>query len=574
MPNLDVSELNIVLSVLGTFIVLYGIISVKIKQKWYLGEALPAVAIGVALGPIAAKFLDSERWGSAEKGQTPEITLGVTRVMIGLQLVIAGYQLPAKYNLKRWKEMLMCLLPIMTIMWLCTTLCMLATVPKVTLLAALVIGSCVTCTDPILSQAIAKGPFADKFVARPLREIISSEAGANDGFGFPFLLLAVYLIRHADIPGAGENKEGAVAVAGQAARLLFAREEQVGRLGGGVGVALKNWFLETWLYIVFLSIIYGAVVGYGSCKAVKFALRKKWIDSESYVLFPAALGMFIVGTCGAIGTDDLLACFVAGNALNWDGEFLEETERRHDEVNSCIDVLLNFGGFMYIGTIMPWSQFNDPDGTGLTYGRLILLGLMVILFRRIPSILLSYKLMPAVVNGWKEALFMGYFGPIGAGAVFYVEHTRHLFPELGEGDEEETNLVRVMVPVVYWLVLFSIIVHGLSIPALNLIYGWMGVKPIQEDAVEIRRVSMRVATPVNAVPGDRDTFIAYNRFSRPVFDPDTLPTARDEPNIGYAVGEYPRDIKPSPRVNYKLYPDDDIEQEKQRAQRRVIRYGQ
>jgi NhaP-type Na+/H+ or K+/H+ antiporter len=197
--------------------------------------------------------------------------------MIGVQLVIAGYQLPAKYNLMRWKEMALCLLPIMTIMWLCTTLCMLATVPKVTLLAALVIGSCVTCTDPILSQAIAKGPFADKFVARPLREIISSEAGANDGFGFPFLMLAVYLIRHADIPGAGKKEEAAGAVAeaaGEAARMLFAREEAVGRLGGGVGEAMKNWFLETWLYIVLLSVAYGIVLGYGSCRAVKFALRK------------------------------------------------------------------------------------------------------------------------------------------------------------------------------------------------------------------------------------------------------------------------------------------------------------
>lgn len=144
-------------------------------------------------------------------------------MVIGVQLVIAGYQLPAKYQLKRWKEMLLCLLPIMTLMWLCTTGCILATIPKLTLVttstnrpqrgrldtdtekvSALVIGSCVTCTDPILSQAIAKGPFADKYVARSLREIISSEAGANDGFGFPFLMLATYLIRYADVPGAGQ----------------------------------------------------------------------------------------------------------------------------------------------------------------------------------------------------------------------------------------------------------------------------------------------------------------------------------------------------------------------------------
>jgi len=300
-------------------------------------------------------------------------------------------------------------------------------------------------------------------------------------------------------------------------------------------------------------------------------MRRKWIDAESYLLFPAALGMFIVGTCGAIGTDDLLACFVAGNALNWDGQYLEETERRHDEVNSCIDVLLNFGGFMYIGTIIPWSEFNDPDGTGLTYGRLILLGVMVLIFRRIPSILLSYKLMPAVVKDWKEALFMGYFGPIGAGAVFYLEHSRHLFPQVGQGDEEETNLARAIGPVVYWLVLFSIIVHGLSIPALNLIYTYMGIKPIQEDAVEIRRVSIRVATPVNAIPGDKDTFIAYNRFSRPVFDMSALPVKRDPPD-GYPNWRYGYQSQVPDSVGGKTDFEDDIQKEKSRAQRRTIRY--
>ncbi|KAJ9426929.1 hypothetical protein FOXG_03774 [Fusarium oxysporum f. sp. lycopersici 4287] len=521
MPVLNLSELNIVLGVLGAFMILYGIISVKIKQAWYLGEALPAVFFGVILGPIAAKFIESEKWGSAEPGQTSAITLGIARVMIGVQLVIAGYQLPAKYGLTRWKEMALCLLPIMTVMWLCTTACIMVTIPNLTLLAALVIGSCVTCTDPILSQAIAKGPFADKYVARPLREVISAEAGANDGFGFPFLMLATYLIQHAENPPAAA-KAVAKGVSGvEAGHALMARAGEVGRLGGGVGVAMANWFVETWLYTIVLSIAYGAVLGYGSCKGVKFALKSKWIDEESYVLFPTALGLFTVGTCGALGTDDLLACFVTGMALNWDGNYLRETERRHDEVNSCVDVLLNFGGFMYIGAILPWGDFHDPAGTGITWGRLIGLGLLILVFRRLPAIFAFYKLMPDVCTNWKEALFMGYFGPIGAGAVFYVEHARHLFPHDGEGDEEETNLVRAMGPVVYWLVLFSIIVHGLSIPALNIFYHYTGKAPIRDDAVELRRISVRVATPPNAIAGDKDTFIAYNRFSRHV-DPSAV----------------------------------------------------
>jgi NhaP-type Na+/H+ or K+/H+ antiporter len=189
-----------------------------------------------------------------------------------------------------------------------------------------------------------------------------------------------------------------------------------------------------------------------------------------------------------------------------------------------MDVLLNFGGFMYIGAIMPWDQFHTPEVTGITLARLMGLGFLVLILRRIPAVFAIYKLMPDVVVDWKEALFMGYFGPIGAGAVFYVEHTRHLFPELGEGDEEETNLVRAMIPCVYFLVIFSIVVHGLSIPALDLLYRLIKVEPVQEDAVEIRRKSMTVATPTNAMVGDEQTFIAYNRFSRPVFNVADIPT--------------------------------------------------
>jgi NhaP-type Na+/H+ or K+/H+ antiporter len=63
------------MSPLGGFTILYGIISVKIKQKWFLGEALPALVFGIILGPVAAKFVDTERWGSAVKDQTSDITL-------------------------------------------------------------------------------------------------------------------------------------------------------------------------------------------------------------------------------------------------------------------------------------------------------------------------------------------------------------------------------------------------------------------------------------------------------------------------------------------------------------------
>ncbi|PVI01781.1 hypothetical protein DM02DRAFT_704153 [Periconia macrospinosa] len=521
MPVLDVSELNIVIAVIGAFIVAYGVISVKIKQAWYLGEALPAVMLGIILGPISARFLDSERWGSAVEGQKEAITLGICRVVIGVQLVMAGIQLPAKYTQTNWKAMMNVLLPVMTIMWLCTSLCIYITIPKISFLAAMVIGSCCTCTDPVLSQAVAKGPFADKYVPRALREVISAEAGANDGFGFPFLLLATFLIRHADLEGVKFEEGVSTAVIEGSHRLLKrASDAEIGRLGGGIPKALENWIVEGWLYIVLMSVAIGVIIGVFSLFAIKFTLKRRWLDTESFLLFPTAVGLFTLGVCGALGTDDLLACFVAGSVMNWNGLYLEESIKRHDEVNSCVDILLTFGGFMYIGTIFPWDEFQQPDTTGITLGRLFLLGFLVLVFRRIPAIFMTYKVgMPNCVKNWKEALFMGYFGPIGIGAVFFTEHARHFYPKAEEAlTAEEENLMRAIGPTIYWLVLFSIVVHGLSIPGLNAIYEWRGVPPIiEEQPHEVPVFSLNAPTPANGYANPkRKSIMVHNRFSRPV----------------------------------------------------------
>jgi NhaP-type Na+/H+ or K+/H+ antiporter len=68
---------------------------------------------------------------------------------------------------------------------------------------------------------------------------------------------------------------------------------------------------------------------------------------------------------------------------------------------------------MYIGAVVPWDDFHQPDTSGITWPRLLLLGVLVLLFRRIPSTLALYKFMPKCCKNWREALFMGYFGPIG-----------------------------------------------------------------------------------------------------------------------------------------------------------------
>lgn len=85
-------------------------------------------------------------------------------------------------------------------------------------------------------------------------------------------------------------------------------------------------------------------------------------------------------------------------------------------------------------------------------------------------------------------------------------------------ERQETSLL-TKEAAVYWLVLFSIVFHGLSIPVNNLIYKVIGVSPMvdKEGPTEVRRLSRTMSLPKNSSidPRRRDSVTVYNRFSRP-----------------------------------------------------------
>jgi NhaP-type Na+/H+ or K+/H+ antiporter len=136
-------------------------------------------------------------------------------------------------------------------------------------LTSLIIGSCVICIDPVLSQAIAKGPFADQYVRRHLREFISAEAGGNDGFGFPFLLLSIALLRYDDAPNVITTPAG-----GSNHTRDWIGEPDIGRLGGNAGRALAHWAVEGVLYMLVMGAGYGVLIGFLSRKALNLASER------------------------------------------------------------------------------------------------------------------------------------------------------------------------------------------------------------------------------------------------------------------------------------------------------------
>lgn len=60
--------------------------------------------------------------------------------------------------------------------------------------------------------------------------------------------------------------------------------------------------------------------------------------------------LFLMSMTGFSGSDDVLACFAAGNAFSWDDWFRQETEEAHFQ--EVIDMMLNLAVFAYIGAII------------------------------------------------------------------------------------------------------------------------------------------------------------------------------------------------------------------------------
>ncbi|XP_044721809.1 sodium/hydrogen exchanger family domain-containing protein [Hirsutella rhossiliensis] len=442
---LELSNFNIILALLGGFISLFGLVSFLLKENFYLSEALISLLVGVAFGPNAANFIRPKAYAECYQSGVSEIecqsnldsiTLNFSRLVLGVQLVLAGIQLPSKYLQKELKPTLLLIGPGMVCMWLATSLLIWALVGTPSVLHALAVGACVTPTDPILSAVIVKGKFADKNIPKDLQDLIVAESGANDGLGYPFLFFALYLIKYV---GSGATS-------------------------GSAKDAMGLWFAFTWGYTIIFSIVYGAVVGWIGKELLHWAEERNYVDRESFLVFAVALALFILGTCGLIGTDDVLACFIAGNTFTWDDWFRLETE--DDSLQPTIDMLLNVTVFLWFGASLPWELFGS--NAVVPTWRLVILGLLVLIFRRLPWV-------------------------YGMHSLNFIDE--HLSDEKGVPRGDVKNLGETFQVVVWFLAVCSTVVHGLSIPLGRM--GYLAPKRIgrvlseslsdEPQAIEARR---------------------------------------------------------------------------------------
>lgn len=415
------------------FAIMFSLVSSPIKEKLYIGEASVATIAGVIFGPFCLNWFYPTEWGSET------ITMQISRIVLCIQIFAVAVELPKKYMKKHWLSVFILLVPVMTAGWLIIGLFVWIIFKPLNFSQSLLISGCITATDPVLAAAVVgKGKFAQK-VPGHLRNLLSAESACNDGMAFPFIFLAMNLIIHA-----GNAKE-----------------------------IVKDWICVTILYECVFGCVLGAIIGWLARRAITLLEKYGTIDRESFLAFYVMLSFTAAGLGSVLGVDELLVAFAAGLAFSWNGQYAKKTDDAH--VSTAIDLLLNLSYFVYLGAILPWNFYHQPD-LGLPFWKYFLLALIIIFLRRIPAVLTLWKFTPDL-NTWREALFAGHFGPIGVGAIYAVilarseveEHVLGHVSSLTEVPSEGTehyHLILYLWPVVTFAVVASIVVHGSSVAVM------------------------------------------------------------------------------------------------------------
>lgn len=232
----------------------------------------------------------------------------------------------------------------------------------------------------------------------------------------------------------------------------------------------------TVLYQCTMGIILGICIGIAANRILRFSEKRHWIGEPSFIVFYLLLAILSIGVGSTLGADDFLVAFGAGVGFAQDGWFSVKTQGR--PFPHIVDLLLNSAMFVYLGADIPFKDFVPRDITPhVGLWQLFLFLILVILFRRIPIVLLLKRFIPDIKT-YREALFCGHFGPMGVGALFLAIEARAQLetstslplpkPEKAYPPyTDKERAIELIWPVICFVVLGSTMIHGLSVAVIS-----------------------------------------------------------------------------------------------------------
>ncbi|QRW16577.1 Sodium/hydrogen exchanger family [Rhizoctonia solani] len=400
-----------------------------------MSEAPFALLFGLLIGPYGIGVFDPRGWttsgGDDSNASGNYLTFELTRLALGFGLfaigtsLLKGVELPKSYLRDHAKSLTALIVPVMAWGWFISAGLISWIFPALSFASALVISSCLTPTDPVLANAIVSGKWAEQNVPEHLRLLIAAESAANDGLAYPFLYVSIKMLTIGTEP-----------------------------------IEIAKFVWECVVYQVLLGVALGAFLGWVFRVLLQRAEARGFIDRSSYIGQYLSLTILSLGTTAILGGDDLLAAFAAGSAVSWDGHFNEKSHE--SEFSSTLEVFFNCACFVYIGAWLPFHALDLEDVAPICDH---------IDRQRIPALVALWWTgwLEPDINTLGEALFSGHFGPMGVGAVFIsMLALTELPPSQGRTDNQIDRVSASIQPIVSFIVLGSIFIHGISIPFFSL----------------------------------------------------------------------------------------------------------
>jgi NhaP-type Na+/H+ or K+/H+ antiporter len=421
---------------LSLFLMLYALFAQFIRNHLHLSEPPLAVAFGILLGPSFLNILRPRKFGIDDS-----VIQEFTRMVVGIQCFAVGVELPRGYFSRHGRSVAMMLGPVMLVSWLVTS-ALVSLIFGVAVPTALIIGACLSPTDPVLAASVlSKSRFSER-VPRHLRNLLAAESASNDGASYPFLYAGL---------------------------VLFTQHSPL--------AAMQYWLLNVIVYQCVLGLLLGLALGYLTNKALRAAYSNEYPERSSFIVFYLLLAILAVGVGSTLNVDGFLVALGAGVGFSEGGYFANHPSKA--KFPSLIDLLLNSTIFVFFGADVPWAAFKSCEiAPSVNYRTLGIFFALILVLRRIPVVLALRRFIPDVKT-YREALFLGHFGPMGVGALFLAVESRarletgrsvpepqppiHTKPYSDRAIAEE-----VVWPIVCFVVLGSTIVHGLSVGVISI----------------------------------------------------------------------------------------------------------
>lgn len=359
----------------------------------------------------------------------PDITERFSEFVVIIALMGAGLKLDRIFSFRSWG-----------ITWRLIAITMPLSIAAITLIAgwwiglswtvALLLGAALAPTDPVLAADVQVGP-PKSGEEDEVRFGLTSEAGMNDGFAFPFVHLAIAL-----------------------------------SLAASTG---EPWFAQWFTYNVLWEIGAGVAAGYAIGRV--FGWLTFHVPAKTKLAKTGDGLIALSATFVSYGLTELMHCYgflaVFVTALTFrhahrDHDFQLEMHALTEQIEriAMMVLLLLFGGALVSGLLAPLHWID------------VVAALVILLVVRPVTGLIGLLGHRAK---WSERLTLAFFGIRGIGSVYYLAYgLNHM-----EGVEGCDRLWAI----VGLIILISILMHGITVtPVMRMLDRSQGRDPDAEDA--------------------------------------------------------------------------------------------